>query len=162
MQLQSSGKYTIAVSKSCCPVCWEIMNIFNRQNKEQGSSVRFQAHGRHPNLYPVDLPDILDESIKDELLTKFSITLLKNLISLLEEDARAAHAKHKHSGSNVSQPESVTHSLNSSMGGSIDIDSSRTDGASVADNLRKISQAHERVNSWNRRRESYLSSDALE
>jgi hypothetical protein len=89
--------FTIAVSKSCCPVCWEIVTIFKRRyqtTQEQGSEstpVYFNTRERHPNLYPVDLPDVLDESIKDELLTKFSITLLKDLVSLFDEDARAAN-----------------------------------------------------------------------
>src|ERR1700728_4768493 len=100
----------------------------NQTTQEPGSEltvpklpILFNARGRHPNLYPVDLPDVLDESIKDELLTKFSITLLKDLVSLFDEDARAANAKHVNS---ASQPESVAFSLNSSMGGSIDVDSS--------------------------------------
>lgn len=85
--------------------------------------VRFQTRGRHSNLYPVDLPDVLDEGIKDQLLTKFSIDLLKDLFSLLDqEDAKAAKAKHVHSRSDVSQPESVALSLGSSLGGSVDTD----------------------------------------
>lgn len=146
MQLHSSENFTIAVSKSCCPVCWDIIKIFNRQNEEQGSSVRFQAHGRHPNLYPVDLPAILDEGIMDELLTQFSITLLKDLVSLCEEDARA-HAGHMRSESTVSQPESVTYSLSSSMDGSVEVGSSDANQA-------YLNKYHERVNSWNRRSES--------
>ena len=90
--------------------------------------VRFQTHGRHSNLYPVDLPDVLDEGIKDQLLTKFSIDLLKDLLSLLDQEdtkaanAKAANAKHVHSRSDVSQPESVALSLSSSLGGSVDTD----------------------------------------
>ena len=125
MQLKASGIVPIAVSKSCCPVCWDIINIFKHQTEQQGSSVCFQAHGRHPNLYPVDLPDILDEGIKDELLVKFSITLLKDLVSLFEADTRAANANHTRSGSNVSHPESLALSLDSSMGGSNDPSSSQ-------------------------------------
>jgi hypothetical protein len=145
MQLQSSGKYMIAVSKSCCPVCWDIVKIFDRQNKEKRSPVCFQARGRHPNLYPVDLPDILDEGIKDELLTKFSITLLKDLVSLFEADARAARAKHSRIDSNVSQPESLTYSLDSSMGGSIDVVSLKSNTKYVA---RSRQEVREYVVSW--------------
>ena len=125
MQLQPSGQHRIAVSKACCPVCWDIAKIFNRLSTEKPSQVHFQAHGRHPNLYPVDLPDILDEGIKDELLVKFSITLLKDLVSLFEADTRAANANHTRSGSNVSHPESLALSLDSSMGGSNDPSSSQ-------------------------------------
>ena len=59
-----------------------------------------------------------------KLLTKFSITLLKDLVSLFDEDTRAANlnAKHANSASNASQPESVALSLNSSMGGSVDVE----------------------------------------
>jgi hypothetical protein len=88
--------------------------------------VRFQARGRHPNLYPVDLPDVLDDGIKDELLEKFSLILLEGLVSLLDEDAKAAKAKHAHSESSVSQAESVAFSIGSSLGGSVDIGPSQT------------------------------------
>ena len=46
------------------------------------------------NLYAVDLPDLLDGGLKDELLTKFSIDLLKDLFSLLDKDTKAAKPKH--------------------------------------------------------------------
>ena len=161
MQLHASEKFAIAVSKLCCPVCWDIINIFNRQNKEQGSSVRFQAHGRHPNLYPVDLPDILDEGIKDELLTKFSITLLKDLVSLFEAD-RTVQTKHRRIESNVSQPESVAYTITSSMDGSTD-SSPHTNQTYISGNLTTLAlnlgvhepqsheremQSHERVKGW--------------
>jgi hypothetical protein len=122
----------IAVSKSCCPVCWDIITIFNKQAKttqEQARSdsesgnhtppVTFKTRGRHPNLYPVDLPLILDEGIKDELLRKFSTNLLNDLLALWESSNRTT-GKHVPSTSNVSQPESVALSLNSSLGGSVD------------------------------------------
>ena len=157
MQLQASRQFKIAVSKSCCPVCWDIVNIFNEQAKttqEPKPLVCFRARGRHANLYPVDLPDLLDEGIKDELLTKFSITLLKDLVSLFEEDARAAHAraaharaahaKHLRSGSSVSQPESVALSLGSSMDSSID-EVSQDNRATVMEKFEKLKYD---VHSW--------------
>ena len=104
MQLQDSREITIAISKSCCPVCWDIVKIFDRQaqtTQGQGSEsgnytppVRFRTCGRHSNLYAVDLPDLLDGGLKDELLTKFSIDLLKDLFSLLDKDTKAAKPKH--------------------------------------------------------------------
>lgn len=87
---------------------------------EKDSKVFFQVRGRHPNLYPVDLPDLLDEGIKDELLSKFSITLLQDLVSLVDQD-RNAKSKHVHSVSNVSQTESIALSLDSSSNGSLDV-----------------------------------------
>ena len=113
VQLQDTREFTIAVSKSCCPVCWDIVKIFDRQaqitqgeGSESGNHtppVHFKTRGRHSNLYAVDLPAILDESIKDKLLTKFSIDLLKDLVSLC--DRAAAKPKHVASISNVSQPD---------------------------------------------------------
>jgi hypothetical protein len=151
MQLRDSRTFTIAVSKSCCPVCWDIIDIFNKQDSESGVPVRFNARGRHPTLYPVDLPEILDDGIKDELLKKFSITLIKDLVSLLENDAKVANAKHVSKDSNVSQPESVAFSLDSSdLGGSIDVDSSEANQAYVAEARRKMDSNSylERVTSW--------------
>jgi hypothetical protein len=148
VQLQDSRKFKIAVTKSCCPVCWEIVTIFNRQNEttqEQGSDsgdhtfpVHFDARGRHPILYPVDLPDILDESIKDELLTKFRITLLRNLACLLDkETTKAANTKHLRSESNISQPESVAFSVDSSFGGSIDVGTSQGNQQYISEKRQK-------------------------
>ena len=154
MQLQPSGQHTIAVSKACCPVCWEILTIFNRLYKGGSSQVHFQARGRHANLYAVDLPDILDECIKDELLTKFGITLLQHLVSLFElEDSKMAGTKHMRSESDGSQPESVAFSLSSSsMGSSILVPS--------IPNYRSLS--HQRVLSWNRRTHSWEELNSLE
>ena len=141
----------IAVSKACCPVCWDLVKIFNRLNEEEPSRIHFQAHGRHPNLYAVDLPDILDEGIKDELLKKFGITLLQDLVSLfeLDEDSKTAATKHKRSESDVSQPESVAYSVSSSCmsGGSVA-------EPSVQDNF----EVAESILLWNRQT---LSSDEL-
>ena len=149
MQLQPSGQHRIAVSKACCPVCWDIAKIFNRLSTEKPSQVHFQAHGRHPNLYAVDLPDILDEGVKDELLTKFGITLLQDLVSLFElEDSKMAGTKHMCSESDVSQPESVAFSLSSSSMGRSNL-------------IRSVPRAnhkhlsHQRVLSWNRRTHSW-------
>lgn len=150
MQLQASRQFKIAVSKSCCPVCWDIVNIFNEQAKttqEPKPLVCFRARGRHANLYPVDLPDLLDEGIKDELLKKFGIHLLKDLFSLLDKDTLKA-AKSKHVAS-ISNPESLALSLNSSLGSSLDNeDHLQVDITSKGLND-KYDQMH-RVESWTR------------
>jgi hypothetical protein len=155
----------IAVSKSCCPVCWDVVEMFNRQNpttQELGQrsdsgnhthSVRFRARGRHSNLYPVDLPEVLDEGIKDQLLTKFSTTLLKALVSMVDEDARAANTNHmpSESGSSyVSQPESVALSLDSSAAGSVDVHSTQSEY------IKSTHQnSHERVATWRNNESSF-------
>jgi hypothetical protein len=59
--------------------------------------------------------------------------------------------------SNVSQPESVAFSLDSSnLGGSVDVDSSQANQAYVARDRQMHSR--ERVNSWNRRSDNRLPS----
>lgn len=145
----------IAVSKSCCPVCWVIIEVFNQITQEENSKsathiapVRFNARGRHLNLYPVDLPDILDDAVKDELLRRFSIILLENLIALLDKDASAAKAKHVHSDSNVSQPESVAFSVDSTLGGSIDVGSSQANQEHITSVRRDRMQSLDRVHLW--------------
>jgi hypothetical protein len=167
VQLGGSGQIKIVVTKSCCPVCWQIAVIFKRENEktpEQGSEsgnysfpVHFDARGRHPNLYPVDLPDILDETIKDELLKKFRIILLRNLASLGEE-AKAAKSKHMRSESNVSQPESLAFSMNSSLCGSIDISTSRVGHASLRKNRQEMLAD---VESWRTRNSSCIPEEPL-
>jgi hypothetical protein len=153
----------IAVSKSCCPVCWDIITIFNKQAKttqEQASSdsesgnhtppITFKTRGRHPNLYPVDLPLILDEGIKDELLRKFSTNLLNDLFALWESSKTTG--KHVPSTSNVSQPESVALSLTSSLGSSVD--DTEADAEDVEDFHHETFSRYD-VGAWDERNCSY-------
>lgn len=151
-QIDASRFFKIAISKSCCPVCWDIVTIFNNlPNSESGNTppIRFHARRRHPNLYAVDIPDILDEGVKDELLRKFSIILLKDLVSLLnEEAARTSNAKHAPRHSSVSQPESLTFSTDSTLGGSVDINTASADQQASDDHMKSLKR--ERVELWNR------------
>ena len=117
-----------------------------RSDSESGNHtppVTFKTGGRHPILYPVDLPLILDEAIKDELLRKFSSNLLNDLLSLWESSKTTG--KHVPSTSNVSQPESVALSLNSSLGGSVD------DTEADADGVENFHRKTYDVELWNKR-----------
>ena len=122
------------------------------QGSELGNdtpSVRFQTRGRHSNLYPVDLPDILDEDIKDELLKRYRTILLKDLVSVFQSDSKLAKAKHAPSGSNVSQPESLTFSLNSTVSGSAHVNDIQEDyQGMVRDRPRKRFDTGDRTKSW--------------
>jgi hypothetical protein len=106
--------------------------------EQSDKQVHFEVRGRHPNLYAVDIPDVLDEDIKDELLIKVSITLLKHLVRLVDEDTEAAKTKHAHSKSNVSEPESVALSLSSSAGGSVDADGCAAVHDGVAEYVKRV------------------------
>jgi hypothetical protein len=142
-QLNACTNHTIVVSKSCCPVCWELISIFNRraQDPKNDKVVSFTARGRHANLYPVDLPDVLDDDIKDELVTSFSIILLNDLVYL--SNKRSATTKHNpsdSSDSSVSQPESLALSLDSILSGSADADTAQDNYTFGTERRKKLSR----------------------
>ncbi|KIM81780.1 hypothetical protein PILCRDRAFT_489866 [Piloderma croceum F 1598] len=53
--LQNMDQTIIAVSKRCCPVCWELLDILRDKCKQ------FHVCGRHSTLFPVELPSWLSE-----------------------------------------------------------------------------------------------------
>ena len=124
--------------------------IFNDLGKVSKTPYSFDARGRHSNLYPVDLPGVLDKSVKDELVKRFSILLLKDLVSLLNQDGsnpKHETSKSESSASDVSQPESVAFSINSSLGGKIDPGRSTAHWQDYT-GTSKTHQSSERVEHW--------------
>lgn len=69
--LDSSGPDIIAVSKQCCPVCWDYLDYISHKK-----------HGRHNLLFPIELPARTSSAQMDAMLTKYSAVLLANLVRL--------------------------------------------------------------------------------
>lgn len=63
------GVYKVSISKSCCPVCWELISIISTvPNPKQ---IKFHVHAHHSTLYLVNLPPFLPISVQDQLTSVF-------------------------------------------------------------------------------------------
>jgi hypothetical protein len=71
-------KYNISVSKFCCPVCWELIEILNETN----SNVEFVVHAHHSNLYPVALPPWLSNDVLEKMIQRFKKKLYEKFCQL--------------------------------------------------------------------------------
>ena len=71
MHAQNLDNSTIAVSKPCCPVCWELLKIL--RNK---ASTNFHVNGYHKTLSQVELPEWLPLEIVLKLTARFETILL--------------------------------------------------------------------------------------
>jgi hypothetical protein len=56
----------VAVSKLCCPACWELFEILKAKNP--GS---YKVRGRHSTVYPVELPLLLNDEVVEEMVKRF-------------------------------------------------------------------------------------------
>ena len=55
----------IAVSKLCCPVCWELIKIL------RGDYDGLEVRGRHSMLYALELPKHLPQEVLNALIQRF-------------------------------------------------------------------------------------------
>jgi hypothetical protein len=67
----------IAVSKRCCPVCWELLDIL------RGHSKRFHVRGCHITLFPVELPSWFSEDHVDEMISRFKQIVQDELVDMM-------------------------------------------------------------------------------
>jgi hypothetical protein len=96
----------ISVSRLCCPVCWELLNIILNDSDDEPRLVSFP--GCHPIIYPVELPEWLPQHIVTKMTDLFKDHLRTELTSMLkgaEDGARTTqrkqHTSHQ-SESNIS------------------------------------------------------------
>ena len=77
----------MAVSKFCCPACWELLAIL-RQLKGGGLDTR----GRHSTVYPVELPPWLPHDVLDALLWRFRELTRTELEKMVQKfNSRGTH-----------------------------------------------------------------------
>lgn len=70
----------ISVSKLCCPVCWELLELSRDQTL--GPFLR----GAHSTIYPVVLPEWLLPTIVEEMKKRFLIHLRDEVEIMLSHD----------------------------------------------------------------------------
>jgi hypothetical protein len=63
---------TVAVSKPCCPACWDLMDVLRGREKDH-----FLVHSRHSTVYPVELPLWLPKDACQEMVFRFQKHLFK-------------------------------------------------------------------------------------
>jgi hypothetical protein len=72
----------IAVSKLCCPVCHELLNILRGETKSMTKAL--DTRGNHPRLYLVDLPPWLPKEIVEKMVKRFQQYLVTELLKLVK------------------------------------------------------------------------------
>ena len=76
--------YNIAVSKFCCPVCWELLKVLNETNDH---NLEFVVRAHHSHLYPVCLPPWLPDHVMNRMIECFGKKLYKQLCLLPSQPA---------------------------------------------------------------------------
>jgi hypothetical protein len=62
----------VAVSKLCCPACWDYFDILSKkQSLRSPGETKYRIRGRHSTLYPVQLPSWTSPDIAQELVRRF-------------------------------------------------------------------------------------------
>jgi hypothetical protein len=77
--MQCLSQKDVAVSKPCCPACWDIMEAL----RTNGNSDVFKVRSCHPTVYPVELPVWLPKEVqkfRGYLVEQLQIMDLKNYL----------------------------------------------------------------------------------
>lgn len=69
----------IAISKLCCPACWELIKLL----RDITSSPKLAVRGSHPNIYPLVLPPWIPPEIRDKMNNIFLGYLGAELVQLI-------------------------------------------------------------------------------
>jgi hypothetical protein len=94
----------IAVSKLCCPVCWELLQILKHHAKD------LQVRGHHPTVYRLALPPWLSRDVIQQVVDKFKITLRKELEIMVNRNMNPTtktHSRHPYQTDSGNHPELV-------------------------------------------------------
>jgi len=100
--VQQSDQTSLAVSKLCCPICWEFLQVLRGLN----TSPKFDVQGHHTNFYAVDLPDWLPSNVIREMVTRFQKYLIRELriFNNTEHTNNRGHARLAHQSSHNASP----------------------------------------------------------
>ena len=97
--LQSSADVPeLVVSKLCCPICWEFLQVL------RGDSRDFNVRGYHTSFYPVELPSWLPEHVLTDMVKRFELHLRRELGIFLQtppgagEPAQKTHSEESPTG----------------------------------------------------------------
>lgn len=97
--LQDMDLQAVAVSKLCCPACWEFLRLMG------GEDENFKARGRHSAVCQVHLPPWIDEDIAKAMVERFMTHLRVELARFNKKNTAKTHARSSSSesvGSNFS------------------------------------------------------------
>jgi hypothetical protein len=74
----------LAVSKLCCPVCWDLLDIMTRDSEGVAAQAmpHFSLLGHHSTIYPTALPPIIPENVQDQMISHFRSYLCNQLLQL--------------------------------------------------------------------------------
>jgi hypothetical protein len=76
------------VTKYCCPVCWEGLDVLRGEDQ---TSENYNASGRHPTPFLVDLPPWFSQDAAEKMVTRISKVLLSGLVEMVAN----RNAKHR-------------------------------------------------------------------
>jgi len=127
------GLYKVSISKSSCPICWEVIDTVNDALVEKGIS--FCARARHSNVYLVDLPCLLSTSVQESMITRIKHKIQSEITDTIQEikGSKKPHLSHKPKSLSIESMASVRSS--STADGSADCEAAYGDQASAQQDL---------------------------
>lgn len=94
----------ISVSKLCCPVCWELLEVLRPKIPTHIPPPTLVVRGFHSDIYPLMLPPGLPSDDYDEMVSRFLRYLGEELVALMNHrlDSEAERSR-RSLDSNMSQ-----------------------------------------------------------
>ncbi|KAM6490946.1 hypothetical protein JOM56_010248 [Amanita muscaria] len=93
--LQKTNASSISVSKLCCPVCWDLLDILR-----SGNSDLMKVRGRHTTVFPVCLPSWLPSEVMTPMVTQYQTYLYNELVKMAKMlDSSSGQLMHSRSPS---------------------------------------------------------------
>jgi hypothetical protein len=83
-------KYNISVSKFCCPVCSELLEVLNERDGE----VQFVVRAHHSNLYATCLPPWLPDDVLEKMIQRFGEKLYEKFGQLPDTNGLTPFVPH--------------------------------------------------------------------
>ena len=121
--LQNLNPMELAVSKLCCPACWDYLDILFKLEKCGGETKMYKIRGRHSTVYPVQLPSWSRPEVVQELIKRFGKYLHKELDTMGTNHKHWQKAKqsgHTHNPSLQSVWSAITNTSNMSGKSNLD------------------------------------------
>ena len=85
----------LGVSKLCCPVCWELLELL----RQDDNSALFAVRGCHSTIYPIALPPFTPPDIRQKMTKLFQKHLCDGLKLLTAQAQRGSRPTHQSTNS---------------------------------------------------------------